>query len=125
MLAIHVPRLRIIWSRSPQATAEIFLQLKTNQEEPSLATAQAIGIPEDPHMRKNLDGTNQVALDVLCKLPGVNQNNWRRLAKESVSLRALAAMKEGDLGKAMGGNKKGAKALYNLINSPCVGVPML
>ena len=34
LLVLHFPRLRLIWSRSLHATAQIFHQLKSNQEEP-------------------------------------------------------------------------------------------
>lgn len=34
LLCLHFPRLRLIWSRSLHATADIFQQLKANQEEP-------------------------------------------------------------------------------------------
>ena len=126
LLAIHVPRLRIIWSRSPQATADIFLQLKSNQEEPNLEVAQAVGVPEDPHLR-NLsepNAINQPAIDVLQKLPGVLQSNWRGLARKAESLSQLASMSEQELRDVMK-SSKGAKALYNLLNSPCVGVPSI
>ena len=43
LLALHFPRLRMIWSRSLHATAEIFRALKTHQDEPDPLTAAAIG----------------------------------------------------------------------------------
>ena len=43
LLALHFPRLRIIWSRSLHATAEIFRNLKSNFDEPDAVTAAAIG----------------------------------------------------------------------------------
>ncbi|GKB37355.1 DNA repair endonuclease UVH1, partial [Tanacetum coccineum] len=39
LLALHFPRLRIVWSRSLHATAEIFASLKMNQDEPDEAKA--------------------------------------------------------------------------------------
>ena len=35
LLVLHFPRLRLIWSRSLHATADLFQQLKANQEEPN------------------------------------------------------------------------------------------
>ena len=67
---------------------------------------------------------NQPALDVLQKLPGVTPSNWRQLARAAKSLKGLASMSEEELKKAMN-SAKGAKALYNLLNSPCVGVPSI
>ena len=43
LLALHFPRLRMIWSRSLHATADIFRALKANQDEPDPVTAAAIG----------------------------------------------------------------------------------
>ena len=43
LLTLHFPRLRIIWSRSLHATADIFRALKTNQEEPDPVAAAAVG----------------------------------------------------------------------------------
>jgi hypothetical protein len=50
LLALHFPRLRIIWSRSLHATADIFRSLKANQDEPDPVTAAATGrCPPPPH----------------------------------------------------------------------------
>lgn len=38
LLCLHFPRLRLIWSRSLHATADIFAQLKANQDEPDPVT---------------------------------------------------------------------------------------
>ena len=43
LLALHFPRLRIIWSRSLHATADIFRALKGNQDDPDPEVAAAIG----------------------------------------------------------------------------------
>lgn len=47
LLAIHFPRLRIVWSRSLHATAEIFASLKMNQDEPDEAKATRVGVPSE------------------------------------------------------------------------------
>ncbi|CAI5500528.1 unnamed protein product [Closterium sp. Naga37s-1] len=47
LLALHFPRLRIVWSRSLHATAEIFASLKTNQDEPSVDQAMRVGVPTE------------------------------------------------------------------------------
>lgn len=43
LLVTHFPRLRIVWSRSLHATAEIFTMLKAVQDEPDPAVAAAVG----------------------------------------------------------------------------------
>ena len=45
LLALHFPRLRLIWSRSLHATAAIFRDLKANMDEPDPVRAAAIGAP--------------------------------------------------------------------------------
>lgn len=47
LLALHFPRLRIIWSRSLHATAEIFASLKANQDEPDEDKAMRVGVPSE------------------------------------------------------------------------------
>lgn len=47
LLALHFPRLRIVWSRSLHATAEIFASLKANQDEPDEAKALRVGVPSE------------------------------------------------------------------------------
>ncbi len=43
LLTLHFPRLRIIWSRSLHATADIFRALKVNQDDPDPVIAAAVG----------------------------------------------------------------------------------
>ena len=43
LLTLHFPRLRIIWSRSLHASADIFRSLKSNQDEPDPVLAASIG----------------------------------------------------------------------------------
>ena len=44
---LHFPRLRIVWSRSLHATADIFSALKSNQDEPDLDRAMRVGVPTE------------------------------------------------------------------------------
>ena len=43
LLSLHFPRLRLLWSRSLHATADLFKALKSNQDEPDAGTAAAVG----------------------------------------------------------------------------------
>lgn len=47
LLALHFPRLRIVWSRSLHATADIFASLKSNQDEPDIDKAMRVGVPTE------------------------------------------------------------------------------
>lgn len=53
LLVMHFPRLRIIWSRSLHATAEIFASLKANQDEPDEAKSIRIGVPSEEGIVEN------------------------------------------------------------------------
>lgn len=53
LLALHFPRLRIVWSRSLHATAEIFATLKANQDEPEEAKAIRVGVPTEDGVIEN------------------------------------------------------------------------
>lgn len=53
LLVIHFPRLRIIWSRSLHATAEIFASLKANQDEPDETRAMRVGVPSEEGIVEN------------------------------------------------------------------------
>lgn len=53
LLVLHFPRLRIIWSRSLHATAEIFAALKANQDEPDEAKAIRVGVPSKDGIVEN------------------------------------------------------------------------
>lgn len=47
LLVLHFPRLRIVWSRSLHATADVFATLKANQDEPDLKRAMRVGVPTE------------------------------------------------------------------------------
>ncbi len=68
LLTLTFPRLRIIWSSSPYATAEIFADLKMNQSEPDPIKAIMTGADGDPDVGK---GVNAAAEELLRALPGL------------------------------------------------------
>lgn len=53
LLVLHFPRLRLVWSRSLHATAEIFASLKANQDEPDEAKAIRVGVPSEEGIVEN------------------------------------------------------------------------
>ena len=80
LLTMHFPKLRILWSRSPHETLKIFRELKTNHDEVDVNRAVEIGRSESEEFLlqpDNKDGEeedeiNEVARDMLFRLPGVN-----------------------------------------------------
>ncbi|GMH40938.1 hypothetical protein BSKO_08842 [Bryopsis sp. KO-2023] len=115
LLALHFPKLRIVWSRSLHATAEIFASLKTNQDDPDMLTAAGVG--EVPGSSRE-SVVNQSAVEVLKKLPGVTNANYRLIMNACSSLADLAKMPLPDLEKAMS-SKKNAKMLRDFLDAPC------
>jgi len=71
LLTLSFPCLRIIWSSSPHATADIFMDLKKNQPEPDQIRAIVTGAEGDPDAGK---GVNTVAEELLRSLPGIGSD---------------------------------------------------
>jgi DNA excision repair protein ERCC-4 len=101
LLTLTFPRLKIIWSSSPYQTAEIFEELKKNQDEPDPIKAVSIGLEdgEDPS-----DQTfNQTPKEMLQKVPGVTAKVARALVLEVESLLELSNMEEMEVSALVGG----------------------
>ena len=78
--------MRIIWSSSPYATADIFKDLKANQFEPDYKVAVAIGAEEDPEAGA---GVNSAAEELLRSIPGITAKNAKYVMSRVPSVRAL------------------------------------
>ncbi|KAF1852071.1 DNA repair protein-like protein RAD1 [Cucurbitaria berberidis CBS 394.84] len=93
MLTLAFPRLRIIWSSSPYQTAEIFSELKKQQDEPDPLKAVQMGL--DPNqMGDEMRSFNQTSQDMLRALPGVNESVVTTLMLKTESIEELANMDE-------------------------------
>ena len=53
LLGLHFHCLRIVWSRSLHASAEIFASLKANQDEPDEVKAIRVGVPSEEGIVEN------------------------------------------------------------------------
>lgn len=100
MLTIAFPRLRIVWSSSPYQTAEIFEELKKQQEEPDPIKAVGLGLQdgEDPDKRT----FSQLPQDMLRVVPGVTAKNLAKLILEMNSIAEVANADEDDLSVLIG-----------------------
>lgn len=117
LLCLHHPRLRIAWSRSLHATADLFKQLKTNHEEPDPVWAATVGLtPEDKSSGELV--MNGAALEVLRRLPGVTEGNWRALSRESGSLVGILDLPFEKLAELLGGPQP-AKKLTEFLKQEC------
>jgi DNA excision repair protein ERCC-4 len=102
MLTLAFPRLKIIWSSSPYQTAEIFAELKKQQEEPDPLTAVQKGM--DPNMQgdNEVRSFNQTGQELLRAIPGVNETVAMRLMLETENVVQVANMEEGELKELVG-----------------------
>lgn len=118
LLCLHHPRLRLVWSRSLHATADIFKQLKANHEEPDPVAAATVGVNGDEGGQGGESVVNSTAIDLLRRLPGVTDGNWRALMREAGSLAGLAEMPLHRLITVMGGEVQ-AKKLKEFLAQEC------
>jgi DNA excision repair protein ERCC-4 len=99
LLTLSFPRLRIIWSSSPHATSETFLDLKKNLPEPDPAKAISIGAEEDPEAGK---GVNGAAEELLRSLPGVSGKNVKWIMGRVGNVREFCQLSLEDLQELLG-----------------------
>ncbi|KAL9327491.1 hypothetical protein ACSQ67_002494 [Phaseolus vulgaris] len=119
LLALHFPRLRIIWSRSLHATAEIFASLKANQDEPDETKAIRVGVPSEEGIVENdvrAENYNTSAVEFLRRLPGVTDSNYRAIMDGCKSMAELALLPEERLAELMGGHKA-ARTLRDFLDA--------
>ncbi|KAL6512237.1 hypothetical protein OROHE_019849 [Orobanche hederae] len=119
LLVLHFPLLRIVWSRSLHATAEIFTMLKTNQDEPHEAKAIRIGVPSEDGFIENdvrAENFNTSAVEFLRRLPGVTDSNYRSIMDGCKNLAEVALLPTEKLAELMGG-QKAAKTLRDFLDA--------
>ena len=119
MLITKYPKLRLLWSRSMQMTAEIFAQLKALEPEPVLEVAQRVGVPDaDGEVQKLVqDDLNDAAVDLLRKLPGITDRNYRKVIAKVDSIRKLCEMSEEEIAAVLEDTRQ-AKTLYTFLHTP-------
>ncbi|KAG9452536.1 hypothetical protein H6P81_005440 [Aristolochia fimbriata] len=121
LLVMHFPRLRLVWSRSLHATADIFASLKANQDEPDESKAMRVGVPtEDGVVEDDVraENYNTTAVELLRRLPGVTDSNYRAIMDGCNSLAELALVPVEKLAELMGG-QKAARTLRDFLDAKC------
>ncbi|MCJ1293664.1 hypothetical protein MMC34_005219 [Xylographa carneopallida] len=115
LLTLAFPRLKVIWSSSPYQTAEIFEELKKNQDEPDPIKAVQIGLNagEDP----NDQSFNQTPQDMLRAVPGITAKNMNRITLEVDNILEVSNLDEGTLDDLVG--KEAGRQIYRFFNK-CV-----
>ncbi|KAK9321157.1 hypothetical protein V1517DRAFT_327151 [Lipomyces orientalis] len=114
LLVLSFPNLRIIWSSSPYQTAEIFLELKRNQEEPDPETATNVGLDELGENSQSANLYNQAAVDMLRSMPGITAVNYRNLMYDVENFQQLCQMSESEIAKSVG--SEAARKVWRFIN---------
>lgn len=105
LLTMHFPKLRVLWSRSPHDTLKIFKDLKSNHEEVDVARAVENGKNDaEEYLLDNGedDEVNEVARDMLLRLPGVNVHVARKIMAEVDSLADLFELSRDELRRIAG-----------------------
>ena len=117
LLTLHYPKLKLIWSPNPYASAQLLEELKVNKDEPNCDRALAAGSNEIDEDDKIIN-YNQKLFDFLEKLPGVSSKNIDDIMKSGVSLRHLLSMSVNDFKDNLKMNASDAEMLYNSLCKP-------
>ncbi|CAH0476693.1 unnamed protein product [Peronospora belbahrii] len=124
LLILHFPSLRILWSRSPHATVDLFKIVKKYQDEPDMNAAAALGnglLVDDAVQSSSGEGGlasnyyNTSSIDVLRKLPGINEHNYRTVLSRVKNLADLSSQSLEELTELLG--KVNGKKLHTFFNS--------
>ncbi|KAK5950027.1 DNA repair protein RAD16 [Knufia fluminis] len=100
LLTLSFPRLKIIWSSSPFQTAQIFEELKKQQEEPDPLKAVRLGLEDGEDEGERT--FNSAPQDLLRAIPGVSNKNASRLYLEAKDVKEVANMELGQLDHLVG-----------------------
>ena len=102
-----------------QMTAEIFASLKALEPEPVLEVAQRVGVPDaDGEVHKLVqDDLNDAAVDLLRRLPGITDRNYRKVIAKVDSIRTLCDMSEEEIAAVLEDARQ-AKTLYTFLHTP-------
>lgn len=119
LLTLHFPKLKLVWSPSPHASAQLFEELKNGRDQPDAEKAVQIGIFENGEDTQVMfQKYNSNIQDFMAKLPGVHSKNVCRILNQGQSLDHLIKLTEDELAELIG-NKVDAQMLYNSIHKQC------
>ncbi|CAK9810363.1 DNA repair endonuclease XPF [Anthophora quadrimaculata] len=116
LLTLHFPRLKLVWSPGPHATAQLFEELKQGKDQPNAATAIQIGVEENKEMA--VEKYNPRIQDFVAKLPGVTTKNLHILLNKGQSLDHLNKLTKEELTEMLK-NKSEAQMLYSAFHDKC------
>lgn len=113
LLTLHFPKLKLVWSPSPYATAQLFEELKLNKDEPDSDKAIVVGTDDGANdLDLITEKYNANIYDFLIRLPGISTRNIGQVLKKVKNLKMLSKMTEVELTELLG-NSADAKLLWN------------
>lgn len=116
LLTLHFPRLRLIWSPSPYATAQLFEELKLGKPEPDAQVAAALGGGDEAGAAAAGQlQFNTAIYDFLLRLPGVQTRNIHALLRRGGDLRQLLQRSQAELSDLLQSQESG-KLLWDILH---------
>lgn len=97
LLTMYFPKLRLVWSPSPYATAQLFEELKQNRDEPDGTIASNLGSDENgssKDLENIVDKMNVNIYDFLIRLPGITSKNITMLMRKVTDFRELIKLSQ-------------------------------
>lgn len=119
LLTLHFPKLLLVWSASPYATAQLFIELKQGKPEPDPEAAALLGSDEAAELKEKY---NPVMYDFLLRLPGINTKNVANVLKKGKSLKDLLGLSEEELEPVLG-SRANAQMLHQILHGVHKPVP--
>ncbi|XP_017761721.1 PREDICTED: DNA repair endonuclease XPF [Eufriesea mexicana] len=116
LLTLHFPRLKLVWSPGPHATAQLFEELKQGRDQPSATEAAQIGLEENKEIP--VEKYNPRIQDFVAKLPGVTTKNLHLILNKGQSLDNLNTLTKEELTELLK-NRNEAQMLYNAFHEKC------
>lgn len=115
LLTMHFPRLRLVWSPSPYATAQLFEELKEGRDQPCASQAAMIGAEVASGDDEFAEKYNIAIQDFVSKLPGVNTKNVHSILRKGQSLSHLISLSKEQLSE-LTLNSQDADLLYSALH---------
>ncbi|KAI3651298.1 hypothetical protein MP228_004779 [Amoeboaphelidium protococcarum] len=136
---LQFPNMRIVWSTSPHATADIFKDLKLKQPDPDVEAVMRIGadvfLQQQPqnHIDNGSSRTvdnndngdsaanstslefNVIPVDMLRYMPGCEGLSWKYLVNQVQDLKELCMKSLAELSSILG-NDEGARQLHKFLH---------
>jgi DNA excision repair protein ERCC-4 len=117
MLAIAFPRLKIVWSPSSSATADIFAELKSTYEEPDADKAAGLGVDSE-----TVGTYNTTPQDILLMMPGITTKNYRYVQNNVRDLEELCDLELAEIQELIG-IEAGRKLHSFIVENVRIGLP--